>query len=239
MQKIPEYYRIVQDIEQSIADGSMKKGEKLPNEKYFIKHYGVGSTEVRRAIMELTNWGKVRGEDLVIVDESKTIMERLPEKISSFFEETQDCGYKPSSIVHGKDIIPCNKELRDEMRLQENDLIIKIDRTRMIDGELAAFQTNYIPYKLCPGFLEDDIAEQSLQNLLTQKYKFNMVRAIEYVQAEVANEVLAKLLKVQKGIPILKIIRKTYLEGDIVGVYAVLRFKGDSYKYKSLLKVHN
>ena len=238
MQKTPRYYEVFQEIKNDIVKKKYTHGDKLPDEKEIMGYFNVSDIEVHRAFIELINRGFVKSKDLTVCDHHEAFKERIPGEINSFFVEVEDQGHKASSIEHGKDLTLSDEILKKEMNLKNDELIIKVDRTRLIDEKPVGFQTNYIPYRLCPEFINESIEKQSLQLLLTGKYKFSIVRALEKVEAEVSNSVVAKLLKVEEGTPILKIERKAFLEDNTIGVYAILRFKGDSYKYSNLIKTN-
>jgi GntR family transcriptional regulator len=54
-----EYVRVAQDIEEQVATGELRPGDKLPAETALADHYGVAVNTVRRAMVELRKRGLI------------------------------------------------------------------------------------------------------------------------------------------------------------------------------------
>lgn len=57
----PHYQRIVADIKARIAAGELRPGDKLPSASEMCEQYGVSSTAVRNAMLQLRTEGVVTG----------------------------------------------------------------------------------------------------------------------------------------------------------------------------------
>lgn len=51
---------VVNKLQQQIANGKFKKGDKLPSEPVLMEQFGVGHSSIREAIRILANHGLVR-----------------------------------------------------------------------------------------------------------------------------------------------------------------------------------
>jgi DNA-binding GntR family transcriptional regulator len=58
---VPDYQRVAADIRQSIKDGRLKPGDKLPTRRELIAQYGVSGQVIDSAMLVLKAEGWVRG----------------------------------------------------------------------------------------------------------------------------------------------------------------------------------
>ena len=90
---------------------------------------------------------------------------------------------------------------------------------------------NYLRKKYFPDFKENSLKQESLYELLEDKYGVVLERAEETVEAREATELEAEHLNIQVWSPVLYMERLSYMSGDIPVEYTNVTIRGDKYKY--------
>ena len=60
-------------------------------------------------------------------------------------------------------------DLDIKLNIPENKHVIYIKRLRTVDNEPVLLQEAYIPYHICPPLLNEDVANNSLFDILSKK----------------------------------------------------------------------
>jgi GntR family transcriptional regulator len=116
-------------------------------------------------------------------------------------------------MVRKLELVPVGGPIARELALVEGDPVILLDRLRYIDGELWTANTTYLPYELCPELLHEDMAEQSLYELLEHKYGITIATATRSVEAILASSSIANALGIGEGTAVL-VLRSTSFKDD-------------------------
>ena len=99
----------------------------------------------------------------------------------------------------------------DALALTESSRTIKIGRLRLLDDEIMLFVETYLPHELCSGLGDLDLSSVSLYDLLRERYGLTVATGRRTIEAVAAQAPLTRLLKVEKGAPLLKIESTSYL----------------------------
>ncbi len=118
-----------------------------------------------------------------------------------------------------------------ELRINSHDPIIIIDRLRYIFDEPILIVTSYLPQKLFPALIDEDLTDTSLYYLLRTRYGITIAKAKRYMEAVAANEMEAKLLKIPTGAPLMLIESTTYTDEDLPFEYFKARHRGDRTRF--------
>lgn len=204
-QKVQEF------ILNKIKEDGLKPGDALPTESELEEALGVSRTTVRTALSILRQRGIItqhRGRGTFVA--RLTVEEHLS-SLMSFTEYAALEGHVASSIVLSCDLILPDEMVRQKLQI-EKELVLKLSRLRLMDGEPIQISTSYLPkYALnaMHGWEEQDFGVISLYAFLESR-GIIMEYADEILQATCADQMQAMLLSIDIGEPLFSIFRVVY-----------------------------
>jgi len=230
---IPLYLQIVDELKRRIASGELKPGDQMPTEAELQQTYGVSRFTVRQTFYKLLQDGlivKKRGKGTFVA--YPKIVENLP-RLVSFSEEMVKLGKKPSTEVLSVAIVDTPREIGQIMGRAVDEKSLRIERLRKADGVPMTILIHYIPQSL--GVDPRDDFTKSLYELYLNKYRFNIVRGDQIIEAVSASAQQAKLLRVPKNSPLLLIRRITVDNKEQLIEYVEGYYPADRYSYQITL----
>lgn len=230
---IPYYVQIIHAIREQITNGNWQPGFQLPGEPELCQMFDVSRTVVRQALGELANEGLVtrsRGRG-TFVAESK-IEESLVQRLTGFYHDMVDRGYKPETEVLEQIVGPASQKVANYLHLGKGTPVFKLNRKRAIEGEPIVLVTTYIPHALCAGLENEDFRNSSLYETLEDKYGLFIVSGRRTVEAVPANEYEAQLLEIEKGAPLILLDSISYLEDGTPIEYYHAVHRGDRTRFE-------
>ncbi|HIX35007.1 MAG TPA: GntR family transcriptional regulator [Candidatus Limosilactobacillus merdigallinarum] len=199
------YRSVMRDIKEKILNREYPK-MKLPDERSLSEIYGVSRSSIKRALDVLVQQGiifKKRG--------SGTFINPLYLKNRAMFRyEGSNLGITDSFRLDGKKqgiqllnyrVIPASKEIQQDLFLNENDYVYKIERLRLIDEQPFMIETGYIPIKILPS-LSPTVLQKSIFNYLESAKGKQVTRSYLTLTVEPSNTADQKLLKLNKNEPV-------------------------------------
>jgi GntR family transcriptional regulator len=230
---VPLYVQIINILREKMESGEWPSGHKIPSEPELQSEFNVSRFTVRQSISTLMLDGmvtKTRGKGTFV--SYPKIKEDLPDLIS-FSEEMKKLGKVPSTVVQSVEIINPSKLIRDLLKLDENEKVLRIERLRSADNIPITLLVSYLPMKLKLDPSED--FSQSLFDLLINKYKFRIARGDQEIEAISANRKQAQLLEIPRNSPLLVIRRITFDHESRPIEYVEGFYPGGRYSYKIVL----
>ena len=228
------YHRIYDDLRKKIESGFIKPGDRLKSEQELQVQYNVSRDTLRKAL------SKLEQEDYIFRRPHLGTFVKRPKsnyslfKMKSFSEQMREKGIVPSSellsiTLTGK--VP--PEIADCLELDEKQRCYIITRIRKGDGEPMAYEETYIPQDLCPDlqkYLDDNA---SLYDIYENVYKLKLNYGKMTLEAEMPDPQVRDLLKIPKGIPILKMICIFYLSDERPLYYVRSDYIGNKYFFST------
>lgn len=230
---IPYYFQLEEILREAIEGGKWVPDQQIPSEPELCEILDVSRTVVRQALNELVNEGLLyrrRGKG-TFVARSK-IAESLVQNLTGFYEDMVAKGLMPITQVLEQKLIPASKKVAAMLNLQEGDQVIKIDRLRSIGNEPILMVTTFIPYRICPALLEEDLTKQSLYAILEDRYQLEITRGRRTLEAISASEEEAKLLGIEEGDPLILLKSVSYLEDGGPVEYFEAKHRGDRSRFE-------
>jgi len=220
---IPLYYQIKELIREKIDLGDWKSGDKIPNEIDLAKTFMVSRSTVRQAILELVNEGILSRKKGIGTFVSKPKFEG--NFISFTYPEELGTKHTPISTkaIEGT---TANVKALD---LKGNEQVYEIIRLRFFNEEPAAIEKSYIPVRLVPDLLENNL-EGKLNDLITEKYGIRMTRFKNYIEPVLLNSYEATILGVEQNQPALKITKQLMTPQGTTVMLSTSVFRGDRCK---------
>jgi len=229
---IPYHYQLRELLRDEIAAGRWQVGERLPSERELCETFNLSRTTVREAIEALVNEGLLRREKGrgTFVAEPK-ILESLLQTPIGFTDSMLEQGYHVETKVLRMEVVSAPSTIGRELRLRSDESVIVIDRLRFILNEPILLVTSYVPQKICPSLINEDLTHNSLYQLLQGKYRLKIARAKRFMEAVSANELEAKLLHIEAGSPLMLIESTAYLKDGTPLEFFKARHRGDRTRF--------
>jgi GntR family transcriptional regulator len=153
----------------------------------------------------------------------------------SVFSHTQKLGFKPTSAVRAVTIESASPVVAQILGLSAGVPVYRFVRTRNVNGEALANQTNYIPYEICPGLEQDDVSRYSFQKLLEEKYLTYTASFKEDFSVEPADEQDQDILSLPPDSSIWLVQRLAFSATGFPVVWSNIRIRPDRWQYVAQL----
>ena len=234
---IPYYYQLKKYIIEEIESCAWKKGEQILPETKICELFDISRTVVRQTFQELVNEGylikkKAKG---TFISKPK-INENLVQSLMGFYEDMTARGFKVKNDILWQKKIPATEKIAKQLNIEVGEDVIVIRRLRKLNDEPIVLDKTHIPYKFCPGLLNEDLSNKSLYGYIEGEYNLKIDRGRRYIEAVIASEEEAKLLKVKKGVPLLYIESIGYLKDGTPLEYYNALHRGDRIRLVTELK---
>lgn len=230
---IPYYLQLIELLKTRMAQKAWKPGDQIPGEQDLCTEFSVSRTVVRQALGELENNGLIvrrKGRGTFVAEPK--ISESLVQKLTGFYQDMVEHGMKPITHVLTQVVEPANVKIAGYLEIESGAQLVKIERLRFIEEEPIQLVTSYIPLVLAPTLPQVDLTNRSLYEFLEKEYGIFIARGRRYIEAVSANEKEAKLLKVERGAPLMLLNSISFLEdGRPVEYYHALH-RGDRTRFE-------
>lgn len=230
---IPLYIQIRESIFQRIKNQDYKAGDQISTEEDLAREFGVSRMTIRHAISQLVQEGileRRQGIGTFVISHQIT---RHYTYLSSFYEEALQQGLNPSSKLLSIQNKKANRQIADLLNIELNEGVYLIKRLRLLNDEPIAINIVWMPSRYFPLPTNSDV-EGSLYAFY-EEYGKSVVLAKQRIEARLATQKQAELLRIQKNSPILYSDRVTYTY-DNIPIERVEAFAaGTSYSIEMIL----
>lgn len=226
----PKYARIERDLRDAIGDGSLPLGGRVPSEEALCERYGVSRMTARQALERLVSAGLVVRRQGVGTFVAATRIERVASRLLGFHEDAVAHGLEPRTEVLKAEREPAGSEDAALLSLDPAETVLRVKRLRFAEGEPIG--VNWVV--VVPAFVEalariDFVA--SFYEGVAHALGVEVAEAETSIEAVGADRETARLLHVDRGAPVLRTTRVTYLaDGRLVGLTRTL-YRGDRYYF--------
>lgn len=227
---IPIYHQLEEYIKAQIDSGELKPDETIPSERVYADMFQISRMTIRQALTNLVNDGylyRQKGRGTFV---NKKKFEQRLQGLTSFTEDMRERGFTPGSKLISFEIIPAGREIADRLKLNENTPVYEIKRVRLADNVPMALETTYLPANLVKG-LTEDIINQSLYQYIEEKLNLVIHEATQQIEASNAKDQELRLLEIEKGSPVLLILRTSILKDGIPFEFVKSAYRADRYKF--------
>jgi GntR family transcriptional regulator len=232
---VPIYHQLEEYIKQQIESGILQEEEAIPSEREFSERFEISRMTVRQAINNLVTDGclyRQKGRGTFV---SKKKVEQELQGLTSFTEDMLSRGMKPSSKLISFQVMPADSKTARDLSISEGDPVYEIKRSRLADGAPMALETAYIPERIVPG-LSVENSNQSLYRYIEENLSLSISVAKQEIEASIADEKTAKELSIEKGAPVLLMVRISYLEDGTPFELVKSTFRADRYRFIHTMK---
>jgi GntR family transcriptional regulator len=171
----------------------------------------VNRLTVRQAITDLVNEGLLRRQrGIGTFVAPQKITQTMPGLVG-FTERMLRAGRQPYTKVLSIGIEPPPHSAVKALQLSAAVETVKLVRLRSVDDAPFMIETSYLPLRLVPDLMEQDLENNSLYRLLSSRYHLQMAEATEVLEPVLLTAYEAELLGSEAGRPALLV------EGTIYG----------------------
>jgi GntR family transcriptional regulator len=224
--------RVYAELAARLADGRLRRGDRLPPERQLCRELDVSRVTLRRALAQLRDEGalqSVRGAGTFV---TSPVLGEPQNNLLSFSRLSLSRGLRPSADLLNLDVRPATIEEGERCGIAPGTAVVSLERIRRLDDIPIAVSRSLIPLACAPTMLEVDWTTASLYDELSKSGN-QPVRADYAIEAQGADHKTAALLKVGVGQPVLVVASTSYTsEGRAVEVGHMI-YRGDRYRFRS------
>ncbi len=210
-QRLPRYHRLRDDLAARINRRELRPGDLIPSEAELAAQHGVAVGTVRKAIDELVAEG--------VLDRQQgrgTFVRRVRfnSSLFRFFRFQSESGERriPQSRILRRKVIAAPPGVASALRIATGEPVINLSRLRLIEGEPLLAEEIWLQKSRFEAVLA--IAPDDFGDLLYPLYEERcgqvVVSADENLSVEIATDVQARLLRLEKGAPLIVIERLAF-----------------------------
>jgi GntR family transcriptional regulator len=203
----PLYLQLADKLSVAIREGRYRPDEALPSERVLSESLRLSRVTARKAIERLVERGLIvrrRGSGNYIAPRLEQPLSRL----TSFSEELNQRGFKPSSRWLNRSITGAAPDEQLSLGISTGSRVVRLERLRLADDVVMAYEVSVLPAQVLPDPAQ---VSNSLYAHLARLGKAP-VRALQHIRALNAQAELAEKLAVPPGQAVLFITRVGYLE---------------------------
>ncbi|MDB5080427.1 MAG: GntR family transcriptional regulator [Chloroflexi bacterium] len=232
---VPRYYQLKEIIRQKVTGGQWAPGTPIPSERELCEQYGLSRMTARQSITELVNEGYLYREQGkgTFVAQPKITQQLI--QLTGFTEDMEARAKHPATQVLKHEMVPADAVVATALRIKPGQLLFRVQRLRLANGEPLAIETSLVNFIGCEHLMDEDLEHESLYQILEKKYGQPPLEADQELEARLAGEEEARLLKIGKGDPVLHIHRTTYTDRNQPLEFAKSIYRGDKYRFYTRL----
>ena len=210
---IPIYEQLISYFRMMIQSGELKQGDKVITEGELCRCLQISRTTVRQAMDQLTAEGLIvryRGRGSFIASPK---LHRQANYLYNFTENMHELGVIPSSRILTATVEEAQNLVKERLKLPASQSrVFHLRRLRCADNEPILLEDTFIPYYLCEGIERVDFQENSLYQILSQRYELNLYHATETIEAIVLGKIEAAQLECKPRVAGYRITRLSHLD---------------------------
>ncbi|MGE6631719.1 trehalose operon repressor [Bacillus sp. NPDC077027] len=226
-----KFRTIYEQLARRIEQGEWKDKGILPSEHELSVMYGTSRETVRKALSILVQNGyiqKIRGKGSVLLNR-----EKMPFPVSglvSFKELSQTLGRKTVTTVHEFALKKPNHYIQSQLKVNENEQVWEVVRTRNISGEEVILDKDYFLQKYVPT-LSKDICEGSIYEYIEGELGVSISYAQKEFVVEPCTEEDARYLDLNGFEHIVVVKNYVFLEDTSLFQYTESRHRLDRFRF--------
>jgi GntR family transcriptional regulator len=208
---------------------------RLPSERALADQLGVSRATVRQVLTALAQTGLLRASPNRGWFVNANVLSEGPNILRSFTEDVRDRGFTPMSQVLVQRVRAATLDEAETLGLAPAAPILELDRLRGMDDVPVAVDQARLPMRAVPGLDSVNLNDCSLYLVLAERFHLVPTRCDYEVQAHAASELIADLLRLEPGAPVLVGSYTTYDDDERPILCGRTSFRGDAYRFKASL----
>ena len=208
------YHQLLGILRGRIESGEIGVGDRLPSEADLVSDFGVSRTTARRALDELRREGLVRREPGRGTFLASPRLRSNLAYLHSFTEEIERLGYTPGVRLVSREERVANEEVAARLEIGVGDDVLFVRRLRLADERPIFVCDSYLPVGRFATLRDADYGTISLSRLFEERTGRKVQNSKQWIGAASATSGVAAALEIPVGVPVLRVIRSTFVTGD-------------------------
>ena len=228
----PLHYQLSKTLQEEIHSGNFKQGDLFATEKSLMGRFNVSSTTVRRALQGLVHQGYLYRKVGKGTFVRRPYIEEPLGLLSSFFEEMESQGIKPSSDVLTLKAVKPDPFVAEKMQLESSEPVYLIRKLMRANGEPMAVFESYWPLEIGEVLAQYDLTTTGIFSVVEDALGIRLGEAEGTIEAAAPTREEARLLKIPARTPVLVKNQVIYSsDGKPVNIVR-LAYRDDRYKVR-------
>lgn len=169
---LPLYYQLKEVLKQQIRAGHLAPHTAIPSEPELVAQYHVSRATVRQALTELVHEGllyRQHGRGTFVCE--PRVQQQTISELTSFTEELRRRGKTPGGTLIVSELVRGSQFVREQLRLTDEEQVVRLERVRTADGTPIAFEIDYLPYPRSASVYQraKEVADGSLYQLMASE----------------------------------------------------------------------
>jgi GntR family transcriptional regulator len=228
---IPLHHQVYLDLKSALDQGAWRPGDRLPPERRLAKRYGCSLITVRRALTELAREQRLErtpGRGTFVLHPR---IERNLGGTLSFAEEMELHGLDPKTRLIVARPESAGEVVANALEIEPGAPTLYVERLRMADGQPFLLEQVHLPAERFRGLLAWDLENESLYDILTERYGSRIARAREALEPVLLRAREARLLGRPRRSPALLIEGTAFTADGTPVEFSRSYVRGDRTRY--------
>jgi len=234
---LPKHYQLTEILRDQILSGEFEANDRFPTEETLCQQYRVSRGTVRRAISTLAQERLLRREQGRGTFVTRAYPQSTFFTLTGFAEDMRQQHRQPSTRLLSAGVIPAPPAVAERLAVAVGEPTLRIVRLRLADDRPVVHETRHLAQELCPHLTTEDLENQSIHWLLTQKYHLPLIRTTHTMEARILSSEEARFLETEPGTAAFFVDRLTYTvhgdSGERPAVWYQALYRGDEYHFKA------
>lgn len=227
--------KMIEDyILELINNDDLNTGDKLPTERQLCEHFSVSKMTVHKVINKLSSLGyirSIRGKGIFV---DKKVMDKEITKLTSFTEDLMQSNLLPETkLISFQTTSSVDNIIKNNLKLDDNDLVHVIKRLRLSNDEPFAFDIAYLNSKVV-NLIDESKLNGSLYKYLEEEKELQIDYAKQKISVGYASGEIANHLQIKKDTPVLFISHVTYDKYGNIFEYVTTYYRADKYTFEAI-----
>jgi GntR family transcriptional regulator len=230
---IPLYHQLAKILTEKIRTGAYRPGDRIPSENRLAMIYGIGRPTVRQAMEVLIRKRlliRKRGSGTYVQSPKEVDLLSLAGTMSSFHKKGLSTTTK---ILQKTSLIKIRKN--DTENPFAGQKAFYFGRLTSVEGMPVLIEDLYLHPELFQGFDEINLSEQSLSEIVFERYYMRPTSGKQTFRIEFLPDHRAKILDVKSSTPILEVKRFLHFPQADNAIFSELYCRTDQFVFSQTI----
>lgn len=232
----PRYREVADALQRQIAAGELGSHDRLESEREIAERFGLSRMTARQAVELLVRRGVVyrRPGSGTYVSPPRVV--HSLQRLAGFSEQMRLQGIRPGGRVLEMRSVEPDAAARRALGLERGDAAWMVRRLRYGDDEPLLLETFWVPQALCPELAADELAEQSLYEVMRTRFGIEPESAETSLEPAALDAADARHLTARPGSPAILVVRTTRDRRGRAIEFARDLYRGDRARFALTLR---
>lgn len=236
---LPLYYQLKEVLKQQIRAGHLAPHTAIPSEPELVAQYHVSRATVRQALTELVHEGllyRQHGRGTFVCE--PRVQQQTISELTSLSDELRRRGKRPGGVLFVSELVRGSQAVREQLRLTDEEQVVRLERLRTADDEPLAYEVNYLPYPRAASVYQraKEAGDGSLYGIMSSEGLEPYI-AEQTFKAGAAQEREADVLRVTQGDPGIRLESTAFDETGAPIEYTEAFFPANNYDFHLTLRI--